>query len=412
MNKAILFILIACCFSCAQDKDSKGEDVKEEYTSFQEEVAFMRKHTEILVLEDESGQSKLAISPALQGRVMTSSSQGSAGRSYGWINKELFSSGDTLEHINVYGGEERFWLGPEGGQFSIFFTKGDEFTLEDWQTPRLIDLDPFLTVENSISHARFIKAASIKNYSGFTFYTNIDRNIKLLSKAELAEDLGLLGLPGKLHSIGYRSVNTLTNIDSTPWTKETGLLSIWLLGMFNPSPNTSIIIPFEKGNDEALGAKVNDAYFGKVPKERLVVEEDVLFFKGDGQYRSKIGLSPARSKNVLGSYDAQNQILTIVKYNKPEGIKDYVNSLWEIQEAPYAGDVVNSYNDGPPEPGKKPLGPFYELETSSPAWALKPGESFTHTQLTAHFEGNIKELNKISHKLLGVSLAQIASAFE
>ena len=28
------------------------------------------------------------------------------------------------EHVNVFGGEDRFWLGPEGGQYSIFFVKG------------------------------------------------------------------------------------------------------------------------------------------------------------------------------------------------------------------------------------------------------------------------------------------------
>ena len=59
-------------------------------------------------------------------------------------------------------------------------------------------------------------------------------------------------------------------------------------------------------------------------------------------------------------------MLTLVQYDQPEGATDYVNSMWEIQKEPFAGDVVNSYNDGPPAPGAKPLGPFYELETSSP----------------------------------------------
>jgi hypothetical protein len=84
------------------------------------------------------------------------------------------------------------------------------------------------------------------------------------------------------------------------------------------------------------------------------------------KYRSKIGLSPKRARKVLGSYDAVNGVLTIVQYNKPEGAADYVNSMWQIQDQPYQGDVVNSYNDGPTAPGGKPLGPFYELETSSP----------------------------------------------
>ena len=54
---------------------------------------------------------------------MTSSSDGENGLSYGWINHDLIGSGEIKKQINAVGGEERFWLGPEGGQFSIFFKK-------------------------------------------------------------------------------------------------------------------------------------------------------------------------------------------------------------------------------------------------------------------------------------------------
>ena len=63
----------------------------------------------------------------------------------------------------------------------------------------------------------------------------------------------------------------------------------------------------------------------------------VLFFKADSKYRSKIGLMPSRAKPVLGSYDAVNAVLTIVQYSKPQGVNRYVNSMWEMQEAPYGG---------------------------------------------------------------------------
>ncbi|MDG2385208.1 MAG: hypothetical protein P8N76_26290 [Pirellulaceae bacterium] len=49
--------------------------------------------------------------------------------------------------------------------------------------------------------------------------------------------------------------------------------------------------------------------------------------------------------------------------------------MWKLQDQPYAGDVINSYNDGPLELGKPGLGPFYELETSSRAAALGPGKA-------------------------------------
>lgn len=404
------------CMACQQKhhKDNLEGGIQHsmvDYNSYGGDIKFLTKYMQIIQLHDSLTNSMVAVSPALQGRVMTSSASGLDGRSYGWINKALFKSGDTLEHINVYGGEERFWLGPEGGQYSIFFKKGAEFKLEDWYTPRLIDLEPFEVESVSPEKVLFTKRASIVNYSGFQFNFDIEREVAILSTQEMADELDISN-PEGLKATAYRTTNTIINTSEVDWKKTTGLLSIWLLGMFNPSPTTTIIIPYRSNSESERGTPVNDTYFGKVPAERLAVGEEVIFFRGDGQYRSKIGLSPVRAKDILGSYDTKNGILTIVTYNKPPGVMDYVNSLWELQDNPFAGDVINSYNDGPPEPGKKPLGPFYELETSSPALALKAGESGTHIQLTCHFEGNPEELNPIITKLLGTTINEIKNVFE
>ena len=122
----------------------------------------------------------------------------------------------------------------------------------------------------------------------------------------------------------------------------------------------------------------------------------MIYFKGDGTHRGKIGVTPQRSKGIAGSYDADGQVLSIVTYNVQEAPSGFVNSMWEIQEEPYAGDVINAYNDGSPGPGLDPLGPFYEIETSSPAAALKSGEMIRHLQQTFHFQGSPSALNKIA----------------
>lgn len=402
-----LTLALSALLACASEAPDEDEpDPAPTYTTFQEDLEFLRQYTNMIVLEEPGGSGRVAIAPALQGRVMTSSANGADGRSYGWINRKLFASGDTLEHMNAFGGEERFWLGPEGGQYSIFFKKGDPFDFEHWQTPAVIDLEAYDVAEQNNQSAIFQKRTSLTNYSGFTFELEIDRSVEVLPKSSIFQTLGLNPYD-KLQSVGFKTTNVITNLGKTDWQKETGLLSIWLLGMLNPSDATTVIIPYETGDDAALGQIVNDTYFGKVPAERLKVEEGVLFFTADGQYRSKIGLTPGRAKDILGAYDAENQILTIVKYDKPEGVTDYVNSLWEIQDAPYSGDAVNSYNDGPPEPGAEPMGPFYELETSSPALALPSGESGSHVQYTFHFEGSAEVLNEIAQQLLGVSLDSI-----
>ncbi len=138
----------------------------------------------------------------------------------------------------------------------------------------------------------------------------------------------------------------------------------------------------------------------------------MIYFRGDGQYRSKIGLPPSRAVPLAGSYDAAGQVLTLVQYTRPADAANYVNSMWQIQREPYKGDVINSYNDGPPAPGKPPLGPFYELETSSPALSLAPGEHYTHVHRTFHIVGPDVEIDRIAKATLKVGVRDLADAFK
>ena len=399
----IALIFIATLAGCLEEKTEMAKK------TFGDDLAFLKKYTDVVILSDTSGNSQVAVLPTLQGRAMTSTAEGTEGLSFGWINRELIASGKTVEHINVYGGEDRFWIGPEGGQFSIFFKKGVPFDLENWFTPASIDTEPFELVSKSKSRAILKKDMQLENYSRTIFNLRVDREIRVLERSEALNALGIA--PAKtVKIVAFESNNTMTNTGTKAWDKETGLLSIWILGMFNPSPATTVVVPFNVGTEDELGPIVNDAYFGKVPANRLVVKDGVLFFSGDGQYRSKIGLSPQRARPIAGSYDAVNKVLTIVQYNKPQTATDYVNSMWELQDEPYKGDVVNSYNDGPAEPGAKPLGPFYELETSSPAAALKPDEAVSHIHRTYHLQGPESDLDTIAKATLGVTIAEIKSA--
>jgi hypothetical protein len=208
-------------------------------------------------------------------------------------------------------------------------------------------------------------------------------------------------------SVAYRSINSIVNKDAE-WKPETGMLGIWLLGMFRPSDKTVIIAPFStKYSEKPL---ITDDYFGKIPADRLVVKDSTLFLKADGKFRSKIGIAPRSARNVAGSYDAEKGILTIIKYDlEPEG--KYMKSTWEIHKDPYNGDALNAYNDGKLADGTQ-MGPFYELESNSSVKPLKEGESITHSQNTYHFEGDEATLNAISKKVLGVDLDQAGKIFD
>ncbi len=385
--------------------------MKTQGKQFGDDMAFLKQHTDAVILTAGDGRAQVAVSPELQGRVLTSTAAGDKGLSFGWINRALIASGKPVQRINPYGGEDRFWLGPEGGQYSVFFKKGDPFDLEHWFTPAAIDTEPFEFSSKTDDRLRMKKDIRLENYSGRMFELRVDREVAVLEAKDAAKLLKT-DLSAKINLVVCQSSNRITNTGKSGWDKSTGLLSIWILGMFNPSPATTVVLPYKSGPERQLGPLVNDAYFGKVPSDRLAVGEKVLFFKGDGQYRSKIGLSPQRAKPVLGSYDAANKALTIVQYTKPEGVVDYVNSMWEVQKEPFRGDVVNSYNDGAPKPGGKPLGPFYELETSSPAAALKPGKTMEHIHRTFHLQGPEKELDGIARSVLGAGLAEIKKAFK
>ena len=377
---------------------------------FASDLAFLRSYTTPIVLGAEPG-GQVVVAPEYQGRVLTSTIGGDAAPSFGWLGRDAISSRKRQPHMNVFGGEDRFWLGPEGGQFALYFARGASFDLAHWQVPEGFDWGAWDVVSQSPTAAQFHKRLSLRNYSGTAFEIDVDRTVRLLDDAEIARQLGIA--PGAdVRRIAFESANTVVNAGGTPWQPETGLVSTWILGQFKPSPSTTIAIPFVEGPDAQLGPVVNDAYFGKVPADRLVIAPPVILFRGDGQFRSKIGLSPARALPVAGSYDSSGRVLTLVQYTRPAGAVRYVNSMWEMQRDPYSGDVLNSYNDGPPAPGAAPLGPFYELETSSPALGLAPGERHTHVHRTFHLTGPEADLDAIARATLKVPLSQIAAGLK
>ena len=407
--------LIVLALIAASDISSAEENkLPNTPSNFGEDVAFLKKHTEVVLLRQ--GDAAVAVAPAFQGRVMTSSANGDSGTSYGWLNYKLIqqgvlkgeaAAGKLESKIHVFGGEERFWIGPEGGQFGIFFASGAKFDFDHWKTPPPIDTEPFQVVSSDKTRALFSASFSVANQSGATFDLAVERTVRVLGAKELSKSLGVK-VPADLPFVAYETSNRLTNRGKKKWDSSSGLLSVWILGMYKPSPSTVMAIPFV---EKASGPTVNDAYFGKIAPDRLKIGKGVIFFKGDGASRGKIGIPPIRATGFAGSYSPDLRCLTIVRCDPTPAKGKYVNSMWEQQKDPYAGDLINAYNDGSPAPGQPPLGPFYELETSSPGAELAPGESLTHRQITVHFTGDPKHLNPLASQTLGVSLKEILGAF-
>lgn len=371
--------------------------------TFAYDLEFMKAYKNVIVLGRNGSPAQVLIVGDYQGRVMTSTAGGGAGSSYGWINYDLIKSGATKPHMNPFGGEDRFWLGPEGGQFALFFKKDDPFDFEHWQTPALIDTEHFELVSADSLQATYKKSAELVNWTGTAFQIDIERTIRLIEKEEIEREFGIA--LGELKAVAFQSVNSVTN-QGKAWSREHGLLSIWILGMFRPTDGTTIILPHRPLADSS---GITDDYFGVIPPDRIRNTDSTLFLKGDGKFRGKVGIAPGVARNIAGSYDADRHILTLVKFDL-EPSASYVNSKWEIQKEPYGGDAVNSYNDGPQGDGSQ-LGPFYELESSSPAVELQEGETLRHHHTTLHVEGSEEELSKIAERTLGLSLGKLRKLF-
>ena len=234
---------------------------------------------------------------------MTSTTGGDDAPSFGWIGRAAIESGERQPHMNVFGGEDRFWLGPEGGQYALYFKRGDPFDLEHWQTPEPFDWGPWDVASQSATEVSFRKQMALVNYSGTSLDVAVDRSVRLLTAAEVGSHLG--STMGDAHSRrrlrvvqhgheyrararGCRSRGSCRSGSSASSRRH------------HARPSRSRL----RRDAASAGPIVNDKYFGAVPGGSAGDQGHRVFFKADGQYRGKIGLPPARALDVAGSYDA------------------------------------------------------------------------------------------------------------
>lgn len=380
--------------------------------SYCEAKEFLTRYTQVVELTNGKG-AHVAVCPQWQGRVMTSTCAGLEGPSFGYIHRQFIEQGKPNPHFSNYGAEERMWLSPEGGPFSLWFKPGAPQNLDYWFTPLALNEGGWECRVEGPDRLRMTCAMLLSNASAAQFHLTITRDVRLLDQAEFDRLFGARAArfvsQSGVRMVGYETANTITN-QGPAMSKEKGLVSIWILGMMNASPATVIIVPYRAGSEADLGPVVKSDYFGPIPPERLKVTPEAILFAGDSHFRSKIGTSQRRAKNVLGSIDYQGNVLTLVHFSMPDDPTqhDYMNNMWQLpQPHPYVGDVVNSYNDGPPAPGKPGLGAFYEIESLSPARALPNGGSLTHHHRTIHIHAPLPVLAQLAREVLNVDLAVV-----
>ncbi|MFC0517959.1 DUF6786 family protein [Mucilaginibacter angelicae] len=401
LKKSSFVLLLAGLASCTMRNPQlpmKG--------TFGSDLDFLKAKDSVIVLRDNSGLGQVIVSPKYQAKVFTSTAEGLNGKSFGWIKYETFDLKQPDPHMNAFGGEDRLWLGPEGGQFSLFFKPGTKMEFANWHTPAAVDNESWDLISSSDKKVSMSKSTHLQNYAGTDLSIKLERDVEIMEPETIRQTLGI-DEDKAVKSVGFNTVNTIINAGDKAWDKTSGAPCLWNLDMFTPSPKVVIVVPY---NEKATGKVATTNYFGEIPKDRITYKNGILLFKADAKSRGKLGIPPNRAKNIAGSYDAENEVLTITVFDV-DSTASYLNQEWKTDTAPYSGDAVNAYNDGPLADGKQ-MGPFYEIESVSPAAFLKPGEKFTHKHSVFHFTGNKAALNKIALKTLGISLDDISATFK
>lgn len=406
--KLLLLAISVAAFSSSCKMKSKDDSQTADTAAkgtFGYDLKFLKAKDSVVVLKNNEGSGQIIISPKYQAKVFTSTANGEMGRSFGWVNYKAFDLKQPDPHMNPFGGEDRLWLGPEGGKFSLFFKPGTAQVFDNWHTPPAVDIEAWKLDSADDKNASLSKTATMQNYAGTELNIKLERNIHILENADIQQLLGIAP-DTSVKAVGFNTATSITNTGTTAWDKATGAPCLWNLDMFTPSPSVVIVVPYELNT---TGPIATTDYFGQIPPDRVKMVNGTLFFKADGKARGKLGMPPNRVKKYAGSYDAANNVLTLITYDF-DTKATYLNQEWKTDKDPFIGDAVNAYNDGPLANGTQ-MGPFYEIESVSPAAFLKPNEKLTHKHSVFHFTGSKDGLNAIALKTLGVSLKAIEGAF-
>lgn len=378
---------------------------------FSDDVALLNKHFSPVVLK-LNGDQTLVLLSELQGRVMTGSQSGYHGESIGWFNRAKLEETSALANHESrisagidgsIGGAERTWFGPDGGTYSLFFDKHAARLPDNIRPPAAVNVTPYQLTYRTDSSATFEQTVSFNNHIGFDFVAKVERSVRIIAQNEVEALIGI-NLPKSVRRLTYTSQTKVTNLNESSWNADTGLFSIWSLAML--APDAIAVIPLKRPIKERA-----TSYFSSTSVSRQKVTDKAVFYLADANRMDKIGVPVVNSTAWVGSYHPKRQLLTLTKLNPhPDPNSSYVSAVWADDAPALDGESHNIFNDGPQQNGK-PFGPFFELESSSPALKLKPNEAHIHNYSVLHFSGPISELTKISESVIKLSIEELIQTY-
>lgn len=294
----------------------------------------------------EKGDLRVLVSPRNQGRVLVAEKEGEC---FGWVNLEALKNG------RGGGGLDRFWFGPDGSQFTVFFRPGAPLEEGNWRVPDEVAGGEMTVTKRGEEFLEMERDIEVKNHLGTEFRVRLLRTVSLSNR-------------------GLKVTNVVTNLGED-WSEERGLLAIWNLASLQGRETTRVIFPVQE-------VEKVQRYFEPFREGQLHLKNGRASFRCSGNWRSKIGLKRedcAGFLSVREERDSSDLVILTMRYAVGTGQR-YPHAERGPQKRPYAGDLMNVYNHGTLDRSPLAEAAFYELESASAMPELRQGESFSHWQ--------------------------------
>jgi hypothetical protein len=327
--------------------------------TFINDVTFLKRHTEVIVLESSRIASGRAVAcPELDGCIVTSTAAGAGGRSFGWINRPLVASGHDGDGAS-HGGEDCLSVLLEGAE-----------SLEN---------APFNVSLRSSERTILRKTLAVPHDAAPPVDVEIVRELRILEGDDPGKLLGVL--PGEgVRWVGFQSRNTVRRTRLGEASEHPVRLRLEIVGRFLSTPSTRIALP-----------------------RRGPLGSGTVYLQAEGSRRQETGLPQRFTRGLAGAYDPRHGVLTIIQFSVHED-----GDLSSQTVAPLADEAVTVLA---PARGASEVS-FFEIRTATPPLDLRPLRSVLHVRSTFHFQGSRGDLDKISRGALNVGLDDISEASE
>lgn len=395
--------------------------------SYRDVLHYMASQTEVVELVNDYG-GRVAICPAWNGRVMTSSCDGLEGAAMGFVHIEGMerlaadarSGAESVAHgLRFLGGEDQFDLAPVGGRFGI-----DAAPRTDERAAPLLWGEGAFTpqeIRKTVPEADVVlqRRAAFFNRAGTPFTVDLVRQMRLLQRDDLETTFGT-ALASALDQpdssfVAFETVSSLVN-RGEPMVPRGGLITPRVVGMFGTGDRTAAILPFRPVCEVRHG--ITPHYFGLAPHRRLWTFDHCVALRADGEHRVQVGASYLCAMPLAGAIDFREGVLTLVAWSLPPLASEpcYLANAaccadhpHETASPPVAesdgddvnGDVARVYVSGGMLRSETISHPrFYEIDTAAPAHALPHGGSILHRRQTVHLATDSETLRDLAAQFL------------